>query len=205
MSEHGQGLAANADTISSTHEPITHVAPEIIKLLKVGSRSNNGNIKSLHLLILAYNQDRGSKLMVSKRCCPSCDYLASILKRRAFSSSEYPPIYPGSHVHWSPVSLPPWTPASLGDKLIGRAAGALRIRFIRLKNLLDDRVNVRKRSYSVASDVPTEESNQKRPRLSQIAGADEMIEVEGQEAKEVEEVGEGDNKEDSDTDFDVEF
>ena len=146
--------------------------------------------------------------MVSKRCCPSCDILATILRGTSFSRNKYPLIYPGSHALWSPVSLPPWIPKRVGEELINQAANILGIRFNQIKRLLSESENVRKHSLSLPSDVPTEEPRRKRPRreLSQIVEENELQELSewdktGMDSTVEESQDEGDDGEDSEVNF----
>ena len=147
--------------------------------------------------------------MVSKRCCPSCNGLAAMLQRKPFSDYQYPLVYPGSHVQWSPVSLPPWLPERLGRETIRDATAILSVRFQKIKLLLSRQENVRKRSLSAATDVPTtEERSSKRPRLelTQIEEESEVAEVgeEGSlEMKDVEHEEEGAKDRDEESDDDL--
>ena len=147
--------------------------------------------------------------MVSKRCCPSCNGLAAMLQRKPFSDYQYPLVYPGSHVQWSPVSLPPWLPERLGREIIKDATANLSVRFEKIKLLLSRQENFRKRSLSAASDVPTtEERSSKRPRLelTQIDEESEVAEVGGEgslEMKDVEHEEEGAKDPDEERDDDL--
>ena len=98
-------------------------------------------------------------LMISKRCCSSCNTLAAGLP-----DTWSPVVYPGSHVQWSAVALPPWLLEKTAKKLTTVATNVLFLRFEKIAHLLKIGASVRKRSLSAASHVPPEEPRQKRPR-----------------------------------------
>ena len=108
--------------------------------------------------------------MVSKRCCPSCQDLAEILDNIFELGQKYPRVYPGWAVTWSPVSLPPWLPASIGRVLTDRAERALFLRFHKIQELIQQK-EIRKRFISATTDAPTETEGpspkRQKPGLSQ--------------------------------------
>ncbi|KAL8859776.1 MAG: hypothetical protein Q9178_003891 [Gyalolechia marmorata] len=123
-------------------------------------------------IIEVFFKNRGSMLMVSERCCPSCQDLAQILDNISEPEYKYPRIYPGRHGAWSPVSLPPWLSPSLGKALTDLALVDLKARFKKIGELIKQNENVRKRSISAATDLPTETEEpcpkRQKPGLSQI-------------------------------------
>ncbi|KAL9595896.1 MAG: hypothetical protein Q9219_006164 [cf. Caloplaca sp. 3 TL-2023] len=95
-----------------------------------------------------------------------------------FYGTGPPVVYPGSHVQWSAVALPPWLLEKTAKTLIKIAEVALFTRFEKIWNLLKNDANVRKRSLSAASHVPPEEPYPKRlrqdlPDIEEEAIADE--------------------------------
>ena len=59
--------------------------------------------------------------------------------------------YPGYHVAWSAVTLPPWLPKRFAVKLLNHARTTLVLRFNRIISLIPEEQTLRKRLASVAS------------------------------------------------------
>lgn len=70
-------------------------------------------------------------LSVSKRCCPSCDALASFIK----SGIKPDIVYPGPHATWSGVTLPPWILKHAGNAVLAAMKTKLRQRFATILKL----------------------------------------------------------------------
>ena len=66
--------------------------------------------------------------------------------------------YPGNHVAWSPVSMPPWLPKRYAEVLLHQARTTLDERLDRIYMLLEKQKNERKRSLSHPSVGPDPES-----------------------------------------------
>lgn len=93
--------------------------------------------------------------MVSKRCCPSCRNLVKELQFQKLIDLKVPFVFPGSHSVWTAVTLPPCLPQDFGKELIKSAKAKLRKRFEKIVlSLQTGQSNPRKRSISVATDVP---------------------------------------------------
>ena len=98
-------------------------------------------------------------MTVSKRCCPSCKSLAEMINEEGqrFGNGQRLD-YPGNHVAWSPVSMPPWLPKRYATALLHQARATLQNRLDRIHMLLEKQMNERKRSVSHASVGPDPES-----------------------------------------------
>lgn len=90
-------------------------------------------------------------------------------------SKETRLIYPGSHVIWSPVTLPPWPPNRFAAALLNEAKEELWDRLETILTRLRDDRNIRKRTPIMASVGP-DHRNDPKPKKPKYEEINENIE-----------------------------
>ena len=108
-------------------------------------------------------KDIRALLMVTKRCCPACNQLLELVrKQQKKDPSRAVTMYPGFHVTWSSVALPPWLPREYALPVVEHARSALRERLRKLLALILEETikNSRQRLESLASATSLEWTGQ---------------------------------------------
>jgi len=120
-----------------------------------------------------------SLLMVSKRCCPACYQLVNLVRQKQSRDKVQVMIYPGYHVTWSSVALPPWLLREYAMPILEHAREVLAMRLNELLILIVDGKdrNPRQRSKSFGSDMNLQEGRLFSKEIEQLEEIEELEDI----------------------------
>lgn len=136
---------------TKTSDTAFSVAPDVISTFKVSSQTFCNDLLVHPKADLISQEMNESLLMVSKRCCPACHKLVELVRAELRYNGKDDLLYPGSHVVWSAVALPPWLPKQYGEQIVKHAEDVLIRRIEEIVAL--KRINKKRKKRS-----PSEES-----------------------------------------------